>query len=77
MRLNPESPFISRAHSRLDANDSATFLDGVSAWNDKSGNNNHAFQTTTTNQPVYIANEIQFDGSDDGLSLTNEINRQI
>lgn len=48
--------------------DTITLNDGnVSAWNDKSGNNNHAVQATAASQPAYAANGITFDGVDDAL----------
>ena len=56
----------------LDANDSSTIIhssDSVSQWNDKSGNDNHALQSTTANQPTITSTGIQFDGSNDGLLL--------
>ena len=60
----------------LDANDSSTIIhssDSVSQWNDKSGNDNHALQSTTANQPTITSTGIQFDGSNDGFTLTNDI----
>lgn len=58
----------------LDASDSSSVtLNGstVSQWNDKSGNGNHATQTTAANQPTYTSaglngfNVITFDGTND------------
>lgn len=51
--------------------------DPVSAWNDQSGNNNHATQSNAARQPLFIANAvnnrpaIRFDGSNDILALPN------
>lgn len=61
----------------LDADDASTItLNGsnVSQWDDKSGNNRNASQTTATSQPtnpIDINNRrvIQFDGSDDFFSV--------
>ena len=51
----------------LDASDASTItLNGstVSQWNDKSGNGNHAAQTTAGNQPLYDTNGwTSYDGS--------------
>ena len=44
----------------------------VGGWKDKSGNNNHAIQSTSANQPLTTSSGIQFDGSNDGF-LTNDI----
>jgi len=43
----------------LDAadSDSITIATGVSSWNDKSGNLNHAVQTTGSSQPTYTASD--------------------
>lgn len=60
----------------LDANDSSTItLNGstVSQWNDKSGNDRHVVQASSTSQPTYNATgfnnkpTIDFDGSNDFL----------
>lgn len=42
----------------LDASDASTIglATGVSEWRDKSGNNRHVFQATTSRQPAYIRN---------------------
>lgn len=52
----------------------ATSGDAVSVWQDKSGNNRHANQTTAARQPIYNSTAwtgslptITFDGNDDGL----------
>jgi hypothetical protein len=45
----------------------------VGGWKDKSGNNNHAIQSTSANQPTITLSGIQFDGSNDGFNLTNDI----
>jgi len=71
----------------LDADDSSSInLNGsnVSQWNDKSGSNNHAVQTTAGYQPELISNYlngkdiIRFGETtvDDFLSLTSTINMQ-
>ena len=67
----------------LDAADSSTLFanttlstpatSSVAGWKDKSGNNNHAVQSTSANQPVLTSSGLQFDGSNDGFSLTNDI----
>ena len=67
----------------LDAADSSTLFanttlstpatSSVAGWKDKSGNNNHAVQSTSANQPVLTSSRLQFDGSNDGFSLTNDI----
>ena len=67
----------------LDSSDSTTiFTDAaltslststVGGWKDKSGNNNHAIQSTSANQPSTTSSGIQFDGSNDGFTLTNDI----
>ncbi len=62
----------------LDANDSGTIThiaNSVSQWSDKSGNNNHAVQLTEASKPTIVNNKIQFDGLDDGLTLTRDINQ--
>ena len=62
----------------LDANDSSSITQSsgaVSQWADKSGNGNHATQSTSTKQPSLVANKVVFDGTDDhiiseGLNVT-------
>jgi len=51
-----------------------TNTSGVALWTDRSGNGNHAFQTTPAAQPAYdkANSEIHFDGSADGLAVTND-----
>lgn len=50
---------------------------GVSAWNDQSGNLNHALQPVDTQRPTLVANAVNgkpvlhFDGVDDFLSATS------
>jgi hypothetical protein len=71
---------ISDCQLWLDASDASTItLNGptVSQWNDKSGNGNHAAQSTAGNQPIYntngwthyetaaTMNSVLFDGSND------------
>jgi hypothetical protein len=71
----------------LDASDASTLYDattggslvaadgGVARWEDKSGNGNHATQSTEANRPlrrssvVNSRDAIDFDGSNDGLSV--------
>ncbi len=54
--------------------------DGVATWNDTSGNNNHASQLTAANRPIFKTNMlngkpvIRFDGTNDVLTLTSNIN---
>lgn len=60
----------------LDANDSGSITHSsnvVSQWNDKSGNNNHAIQSSSNKRPTTTSSGMQFDGSNDGFYLTNEI----
>ncbi len=61
-----------------DASDNATVISSsgfVSQWNDKSGNDRHATQPTTTARPIHTPNTINnlhtltFDGSNDFLQL--------
>jgi hypothetical protein len=61
----------------LDINDSSTITkDGsnnMSAWNDKSGNNNNAVQVTPVNQPIYSNNnrgEVLFNGTTSKMVAT-------
>ena len=60
----------------LDAADSSSIThssNAVSQWSDKSGNGNHATQSTSANQPVLTSSGLQFDGTNDGFTLTNDI----
>lgn len=66
----------------LDANDAASItLNGsnISQWNDKSGNANHATQSTAASQPAYNSVQIDgkptatFDNSNDLMNLTTPI----
>ena len=60
----------------LDAADSSTITESsglVSQWSDKSGNNNHATQSTTANKPLLNGNSIEFDGTDDTLSIAHGV----
>lgn len=63
----------------LDAADSSTITTvsgAVSQWNDKSGNNRHATQSTASQRPTLIAADrlgrdvVSFDGSNDFLATT-------
>ena len=60
----------------LDASDSSTIThtsNAVSQWSDKSGNSNHATQSTSGSKPLFDTNQILFDGSDDSLSLAHGV----
>jgi hypothetical protein len=66
----------------LDGSDLASITESggaVSQWNDKSGNNNHALQSsaaakpTTGTRTLNGRNVIDFDGSGDFMTLTNPI----
>jgi hypothetical protein len=66
----------------LDASDASTITQvagAVSQWNDKSGNGNHATQGTGSSQPITGTrtigglNALDFDGSNDFMSLTSSI----
>ncbi len=58
---------------------SLTNNDPVSSWTDVSGNNNHAAQSTGSNQPLYLTGQvnglpaISFDGTDDRMEFTSAI----
>lgn len=43
--------------------------DQVSQWNDKSGNNRHATQSTDANKPLRLTDSLEFDNSNDYLEL--------
>jgi len=47
---------------------------GVSEWQDQTSNNNHAVQSRDGNKPAYNAGRVVFDGSDDTLLLSSEVN---
>jgi len=58
----------------LDAADANTItLSGsnVTGWNDKSGNNNHFVQSTSSAQPTYISNSLSFNGTSNYLYQSN------
>ncbi|MEK9772567.1 MAG: hypothetical protein VW576_03275, partial [Opitutae bacterium] len=58
----------------LDASDENSIThssNAVSQWADKSGNANHATQSTAANKPTFNMNAIDFDGSDDVLTLSS------
>ncbi|MDA8775644.1 putative Ig domain-containing protein, partial [Opitutales bacterium] len=60
----------------LDADDNSSInlsSNAVSQWRDKSGNNNHLTQSTAANRPSLATKAIQFDGVDDGFTLTNDL----
>ena len=54
----------------LDASDTSTFTQPVSQWTDKSGQGNHATQTTAANQPAYSDKRVSFNGTSTILPLT-------
>ncbi|MDG0965255.1 MAG: hypothetical protein P8O23_09315, partial [Opitutales bacterium] len=59
----------------LDASDSSTVIhtsNVISQWSDKSGNNNHAMQSTDSNKPSYSVGKVSFDGINDVLKITND-----
>lgn len=66
---------ISALRLWLDAADVATvqfFGDSVSQWNDKSGCNYNAFQTTPINRPRYtVGNALVFDGISSFMQITD------
>ena len=74
---NPSS--LSNLIVWFDSDDSSTITkDGsnlVSEWADKSDNNNHAIQSSSALQPAdaNLGDGIEFDGSNDGFVLTNDI----
>jgi hypothetical protein len=48
----------------------AVALDGaIARWQDKSGNLNHATQSTVLSRPLRVAGGVRFDGSNDSLTL--------
>lgn len=67
----------------LDANDegSVTLVDGkISQWSDKSGNDRHLYQASTSRQPTYITgatNVIEIDNIDDVLSSDINVANEI
>lgn len=56
----------------LDAADSNTITTatGVSQWNDKSGNDNHAVQATGSLQPTYASSAVTFNGTSQYMTLS-------
>ena len=64
----------------LDASDTATIIlvsgTNVSEWRDKSGNERHATQATSANQPTYISSGmnslglVDWDGSNDAMTIS-------
>lgn len=62
--FSPKS--ISNLSLWLDAADANSFTlvgSNISQWNDKSGNNKHAIQSTGSNQPIYLPSSVDFDGT--------------
>jgi hypothetical protein len=60
----------------LDASDpsTVTIVTGVSQWDDKSGNDNHALQGTGSSQPAYVSGQhLVFDGSNDLMIMSSVI----
>lgn len=69
----------------LDGSDAATLFDAVSGgssvaengaiarWQDKSGNNNHATQSTLGFRPMRVSGGVRFDGTDDRMTLTTNL----
>lgn len=69
----------------LDGNDASTMFDAVSGgslvadgaaiarWQDKSGNSNHATQSTSGFRPLRTGGGVRFDGTDDRMSLASSI----
>ena len=59
----------------LDDTSDVTIATGVSQWNDKSGNANHATQGTAASQPTLSTDNnkrsLTFDGTDDTLAFPN------
>jgi hypothetical protein len=65
----------------LDGSDAATLFDAVSGgsavaengaiarWQDKSGNSNHATQSTSGFRPLRVSGGVRFDGTDDRMTL--------
>lgn len=47
---------------------------GVSQWQDQTSNNNHALQSRDDNKPAYSSGKVVFDGSNDTMTLTTQIN---
>lgn len=76
--VNPFSPLELSPALWLDASDGSTFTYSsgtlVSQWNDKSGNNRHATQSSSTSQPdrsgtLNGLSTVVFDGSNDFFTL--------
>ena len=52
-----------------------TATNQISQWDDKSGNDNHAFQTNSSRQPTYITisgYEVDFNGTTDVMAVTGD-----
>ncbi|MEK9773769.1 MAG: hypothetical protein VW576_09430, partial [Opitutae bacterium] len=67
---------ISNLSLWLDGSDSSTIThtsNAVAQWADKSGNNYHATQETAANKPTLNGKSIEFDGSNDFLSLAHGV----
>jgi hypothetical protein len=73
-KINPSLPYSTWLTLWLDANDSASIWETsgeISQWNDKSWNNYHAIQDTSSEQPNLLTNEIDFNGSSEYFYLEN------
>lgn len=53
--------------------DITTDAGAVSQWNDQSGNDRHAKQTTASRRPALSSGDIDFDGVDDRLELDSNL----
>ena len=74
---SPWSPAELTTQLWLDASDSSTIEENggkVSRWDDKSGNNNHATQSNSGNQPTKGIDKISFIGGNDNMVTNSPIN---
>lgn len=53
--------------------DITTVSGEVSQWNDQSGNDRHAKQTTSGRRPAFSSGDVDFDGVDDRLELDSDL----